>query len=194
LNRIFQPPVKPRTYAWIACAVLFAGATVWINYEVKVNMQSADSGGGTRQLGNIKVGDPAPEFSARDLADHDVNLADYRGRKVVLIDFWATWCGPCKMAMPGLQSVQDDFKSRGLEILSVNQGESSEQAGSFMKKKGYGFHVLLDPDSAIGDKYAVRGIPTVVVVDKTGMVRFIRVGYGPDDSELRRTLERLVKK
>lgn len=96
--------------------------------------------------------------------------------------------------MPGLQSVQDDFKGRGLEILSVNQGESSEQAGAFMKKKGYGFHVLLDADSAIANDYGVRGIPTIVAVDKTGVVRWIRVGYRPDDSDLREVLERLLKK
>ena len=95
--------------------------------------------------------------------------------------------------MPGLQSVQDDLKNRGLEILSVNERESSEQAGAIMKSKGYGFHVLLDPDAAIGARYGVRGIPTMVVVDKKGVVRWIRVGYSPDDTDLRRELERLVK-
>jgi peroxiredoxin len=186
--------VKPRPYAWFAAGILFVGATVWINYEVKVGIQSVGAGGTTRELGNIKVGEPAPDFSAEDLAGRTINLADYRGQKVVLVDFWATWCGPCRMAMPGLQSLQDDFKGRGLEILSVNQGESSEQAGDFMKKKGYGFHVLLDPHSAIGAKYAVRGIPTVVAVDKQGVVRWIRVGYRPGDSDLRRVLEPLIRK
>ena len=185
--------MKPRPYAWIAAGLLFAGATVWINYEVKVNIQAAADDGATREMGDVKIGQPAPDFSAQDLADQTVKLADYRGQKVVLIDFWATWCGPCRMAMPGLQSVQDDLKSRGLEILSVNQGESSGQAGAFMKSKGYGFHVLLDPHSAIGAQYAVRGIPTLVAVDKTGVVRWIRVGYRPDDTDLRQELERLLK-
>jgi len=185
--------VKPRLYAWIACAVLFAGATVWLNYEVKVKIQSDGSSGGAQQLSNLKVGQPAPDFSAKDLAGHDVRLADYRGQKVVLIDFWATWCMPCQMAMPGLQKVLDNFKDRGLEVLSVDQGESSEQAGSFMKKKGYGFHVLLDTDSEIGDKYGVRAIPTLVAVDKAGVVRFIRVGYRQDESDLRQVLETIVK-
>ena len=123
-----------------------------------------------------------------------MNLSDYRGQKVVLVDFWATWCGPCRMTMPGLQSLQDDFKGRGLEILSVDLGESSEQAGGFMRRKGYGFHVLLDPDSAIAAKYGVRGIPTLVAVDKQGVVRKIRVGYRPDDGDLQRVLERLTSK
>jgi peroxiredoxin len=194
LRETTKPSVKSVPYIRIAAVLLFVGGTVWINYEVKARIQTAGSDGSTRQLGNVKVGQPAPAFSAKDLADHTVSLADYRGQKVVLVDFWATWCGPCRMAMPGLQSVQDDFKGRGLEILSVNQGESSEQAGAFMKKKGYGFHVLLDADSAIANDYGVRGIPTIVAVDKTGVVRWIRVGYRPDDSDLREVLERLLKK
>ncbi len=77
-------PVKlPRNF-WIASGVLFAAATVWINYEVKVNIQSASASGTTAQLGNIDVGQVAPEFSARDLAGRTVNLADYRGQQAVL--------------------------------------------------------------------------------------------------------------
>jgi len=185
--------MSPRSFAWIAAGMIFAGATLWINYEVKVNLQAGTAAGATRELGNLKVGQPAPDFSAPDLAGQTVSLSDYRGQKVVLLDFWATWCGPCKMAMPGLQSLQDDFKKRGLEILSLNEGESAEQAGNFIKKKGYGFHVLLDASSAIGASYGVRGIPTLVV-DKQGLVRWIRVGYSPDDSDLRRVLEPLFQK
>jgi peroxiredoxin len=186
--------VKPRPYAWITSGILFAAATVWINYEVKVKIQSGSADGATQQLGSIRVGEPAPVFSAEDVAGETVGLGDFRGQKVVLVDFWATWCGPCRMAMPGLQSLLNDFKDRGLEILSINQGESAEQAAAFMKKKGYGFHVLLDPDSSIASRYFVRGIPTVLVVDKEGIVQWIRVGYSPNDSDLRRLLERLVKK
>ncbi len=183
--------MTPRTLGWIAAGIVFAGATVWINYEVKVHLQGR-SDGATQQLGNIQVGQPAPPFSAPDLTGQTVSLADYRGRKTVVLDFWATWCGPCKMAMPGLQQVLDDYKGRGLEILSLNEGESAEQAGSFIKRKGYGFHVLLDRDSAIGARYGVRGIPTVVVVDREGIVRWIQVGYLPSDEALRRALEPLL--
>ena len=80
------------------------------------------------------------------------------------------------------------------EILSINQGEPSAQASEFMKKRGYDFHVLLDPDSAIGALYAVRGIPTVVVVDKAGVVQFIQVGYSPSDLPLQKVVERFVNK
>ena len=184
--------MKPLPYAWITAGILFAGATVWINYEVKINIQAARESGSTGQLGNIKAGQPAPDFSAQDLSGRTVTLAEYRGQKVVVLDFWATWCGPCRMAMPGLQAVQEKFKGRGLEILSINQGEAPAVAGNFMKKRGYDFHVLLDPDSTIGAKYAVRGIPTMVAVDKAGVVRWIRVGYLPDDGDLKLMVERLI--
>jgi peroxiredoxin len=186
--------MKPLRYPWIAAGILFAGATIWINYEVKVKLQGGAKNGSVRQLGEIKVGEPAPAFAAQDLASQTVRLGDDRGQKVTLIDFWATWCAPCKMALPGLQSVFDDFKARGVEVLSVDEGESAAQAGSYIKAKAYGFHVLLDPESAIGASYGVTGIPTLVVVDQAGIVRWIRIGYTPDDAPLRKVLEKLVRK
>ena len=172
--------------------MVFAAATLWINYQVKENIEADSSGGSVHQLGTLTVGDPAPEFATTDLAAHAVKLSDYQGRHVVLIDFWATWCGPCKMAMPGLQSLLDDFKPRGLEILSVNEGESAEQAGAYIAQKAYGFHVLLDPKNSIGATYGVRGIPTLLLVDQAGIIRWIRVGYAPDDSDLRRVIEKFL--
>jgi peroxiredoxin len=179
---------------WWTAGIIFAAATVWINYEVKVHVQTPAGAtrAGQSKLGKIAVGQPAPDFSAPDLTGRTVKLSDYRGQKVLLIDFWATWCGPCRMAMPELQTMLNEFGGRGLEILSVNQGESAGQAGAFMKKKGYGFHVLLDADSAIATSYDVRGIPTVVAVDRRGIVRWIGVGYTPGDIELKESLERIL--
>ena len=186
--------MKPLPSAWIAAGILCAGATVCINYEVMVKLQGGEKSGSVRQLGAIKVGQPAPDFTAQDLAGQTVKLGEDRGQKVTVVDFWATWCGPCKMSMPGLQAVLDNFKGQGVEVLSVNEGESPEQAGSYIKSKAYGFHVLLDPDSAIGASYGVTGIPTLVVVDQAGIVRWIRIGYTPDDAPLRKVLEKLVRK
>ena len=178
---------------WIAVGVLFAAVSAYIQYEVKVRLHHRQAGGSKRELGNLKLGDPAPDFSSRDLSEGPVSLVSYRGRKVVLLDFWATWCGPCRMAMPGLQSLHDEFKDRGLEILSVNQDEPAVQVRHFINRKKYTVHVILDPDSAIGHRYGVRGIPTLVVVDKQGLVQWLQVGYSQDQSELRQLLERLTK-
>jgi peroxiredoxin len=171
---------------------LFALATIAIHYEVKIGLHQQRSGS-VHKLGNVEVGQPAPDFSLPDLSTNTVTLSLYRGQKVVLMDFWATWCGPCRMAMPDLQDLQDKFKDRGFEILSVNQGESAEQVRNFIQRKKYTFHVVLDQDGAVGGKYGVRGIPTLVLVDKKGVVQWLSVGYSGNDDDLRQLLERLTK-
>jgi peroxiredoxin len=178
--------------AWISLGALFALATIAIHYEVKIGLHQQRSGS-VHKLGNVEVGQPAPDFSLPDLSTNTVTLSLYRGQKVVLMDFWATWCGPCRMAMPDLQDLQDKFKDRGFEILSVNQGESAEQVRNFIQRKKYTFHVVLDQDGAVGGKYGVRGIPTLVLVDKKGVVQWLSVGYSGNDDDLRQLLERLTK-
>ena len=178
---------------WAAAGVLFAIASLAIHYQVKFRMHQGQGGGSVRQMGNLKVGETAPDFSLQDLTNQPVTLSSYRGQKVVLLDFWATWCGPCKMAMPGLQALHEEFKDRGLEILSLNQGETGEQVRNFISRKKYTFHVVLDQDQAVGNKYGVRGIPTLVVVDKRGLVQWLHVGYSEDTSDLHQLLQRLLQ-
>jgi len=191
----FQPisnMTKMPKLFWIICGVLFAAASVGIHYEVKFVMHQQNSGP-VQAMGNVKDGQPAPDFSLPDLSSNTVTLSSYRGQKVVLLDFWATWCGPCRMAMPGLQDLQDKFKDHGLEILSVNQGEAAEQVVSFIQRKKYTFHVVLDQDGAVGGKYSVQGIPTLVLVDKHGVVQWLRVGYSENEDDLRQLVEKLTK-
>ena len=184
---------KSRQIVWIAGLAVFAMASIWINYEVKVNVQRGHSGGSVHEMGNVKLAQPAPDFSARDLSGNNVSLASYRGQKVVLLDFWATWCGPCRMAMVGLQTLQDKFKDQGFEILSVNQGEPASQVSQFISRKKYGFHVVLDADGSVSAKYGVRAIPTMVLVDKRGVIQWLQVGYDKDESGLQQAIERLIK-
>ncbi|MBU6411166.1 MAG: TlpA family protein disulfide reductase [Verrucomicrobia bacterium] len=183
---------RPPKIIWIIAGVLFAAASVAINYQVKFVMHHR-SVGSVQEMGNIKVGQPAPDFTLRDLSGHAVALSAYRGRKIVLMDFWATWCGPCRMAMPGLQELADKYHGHGLEILSVNQGEPADHVRDFIQREKYTFHVVLDQNQAVGGQYGVQGIPTLVLVDKKGVVRWIRVGYSPNDDDLKKLVEKLTK-
>jgi peroxiredoxin len=97
------------------------------------------------------------------------------------------------MAMPGLQVLADKFKGQGLEILSVDQGESAEVVRPFIEKEKYSFHVVLDKDQAAAQHYGVQGIPTLVLVDKNGVVQWIRVGYSSNEDDLRQLVEKLTK-
>jgi cytochrome c biogenesis protein CcmG/thiol:disulfide interchange protein DsbE len=184
--------MKPSRAFWIIAGLLFAVASVAIHYEIKIVLHS-ESAGPVPEMGNVRVDSPAPDFSLQDLANREVTLSSYHDRKVVLMDFWATWCGPCRMAMPGLQKLQDDFKDHSLEVLSIDQSESAEQVHSFLEHRKYFFHVVLDSKGAVGNKYGVRGIPTVVLVDKKGLIRWLKVGYSPEENELRRLVEQLTR-
>jgi peroxiredoxin len=177
----------------IAALAFFAAATIWINYQVKVNVQGGGSQGKVEKMGNVTLGEAAPDFSALDLSNRMVSLTDYRGKKVVLLDFWATWCPPCRMEMVNLQSLQDKFTGTNFEILSLNQGETADQVQQFITRKKYGFHVLLD-SGQVSSKYGVRAIPDLVLVGKDGTIQWLQVGYTEDDNQLENKIKSLTVK
>ncbi len=137
-------------------------------------------GGGMEDSGAIAVGEAAPDWTLTDPAGKAVSLADYRGR-VVVMDFWATWCGPCIMAMPGLQELHEEFDDDKVAIVGVNCWESGDPA-QFMADKGFDYDLLLGGDE-VAAAYGVRGIPTFYVLDQDGRVAFHEVGFDPDGKQ-----------
>ncbi len=122
------------------------------------------------------VGQAAPQFSLPLLDGGTFDLASYRGKQVVLLDFWATWCGPCRVAMPTLVEVSREYADKGVRYFAVNLREKPEVIRSYLKEAKLEIVVPLDKDGGIARKYNVNGIPTMVIVGKDGKVKKVHVG------------------
>jgi peroxiredoxin len=180
-----------RRLARIAVFALFAAFTVWINYEVKFAMRQ--DVGTVTALGDLAVGAPAPDFSLTDLEGATVSLAAMRPQKMVLIEFWATWCPPCRMVLATLQRMEQSLRDHDVEVLSINQGEAADAVRHYVEQEGTPFHVVLDADGTVAQRYRVMSLPTMLLIDRRGVVRWIHVGHMPDTDDLRDVIERLGK-
>lgn len=122
-----------------------------------------------------KVGNPAPDFTLKDLDGETISLSDYAGRPV-LINFWATWCGPCEAEMPEIDAAYQAYRDEGFVVLAVDLQEHPDTVRSFIDYYGFEFPVLLDRNHDVGDRYLVRGLPTTYFVDPSGTVAHIYIG------------------
>jgi thiol-disulfide isomerase/thioredoxin len=125
------------------------------------------------------VGKPAPAVSLKLLEGGEFQLKDHHGKDVVMIDFWATWCGPCVMELPLLTEVAADYKDKGVAFFAINLQEKPEQIRKFLKDKKLAMTVPLDSAGSVGMAYHADAIPMLVLIDKKGVVRSVHVGYNP---------------
>jgi len=151
---------------------------------------------GTNEDGGNQLpvpGREAPDFTLVGLDGETVSLRDFRGSPVFL-NFWATWCGPCRFEMPFIQEVYEDpdWQATGLVILSVNIGESGSEVQEFLDNEGLGFAVLLDSSSTVAQKYNIRYIPTTFSIDENGIIDHIDTGAFPGTRELEGRLLNLI--
>ena len=116
---------------------------------------------------------PPLELADADGANH--RLADYRG-KVVLVNFWATWCEPCKSEMPGLQQLADELRDRAFVLYSVDLQEDGQQVDAFQRQYGLNLYALLDDSGDVTRAYGVRALPATFLIDQHGVVRQQRLG------------------
>jgi peroxiredoxin len=142
---------------------------------------------------SIAPGAPAPAFQLHSAASTDVSLNDLKGQ-VVLINFWASWCGPCRQEMPVLEQLYRKYKAAGFTLIGVNVEPKSGDAEGFLKSTPVSFPILFDPDSKVSRLYEVTGMPSTVIVDRAGKVRYIHHGYKPgEESEYLDQIRTLVR-
>lgn len=122
----------------------------------------------------LEVGQPAPEITLNDLQDQSTSLSAYRGRAVIL-NFWATWCAPCKEEMPVLESAYQKYVDE-IVVVGVNARESRDVAGAFAQEIGISFPVWLDLAGSAGAAYRVSGYPTTYFIDSGGILRAAHIG------------------
>ena len=129
------------------------------------------------------VGKPAPDFELELAAGGKVKLSELKDKSVVILDFWATWCPPCRKSLPVVAEVAKAYKEKGVAFYAVNQQEDEETIKGFQEKQKLQFTVALDPEGAIGEAYGVKGIPQTVIIGKDGTVQAVHVGALPDLKE-----------
>jgi peroxiredoxin len=166
-------------------AVLLAGA-LWI----WISRPAADGANG--ELSAPRPGFLAPDFSLQNAEGQTVTLSELRGQPVV-INFWASWCPPCRAEMPALERI--DQETPGLALLAVNatSQDSREQALAFMDENGLGLPVLFDRDGEVARRYEVRSLPTTFFIDATGVIQEVVIGGPLAEALLRLRIERLFE-
>jgi len=128
------------------------------------------------------VGKPAPDFTLAMLEGEDFSLLKAKG-KVVVLDFWATWCAPCVRSLPPLIEAMADFSPEQVAFVTVNQGESRKQVQRFLEIRDFQMPVAFDPDMEVGAKFGAEAIPYTVVVDPNGTVTYVTMGASPESEK-----------
>ena len=125
---------------------------------------------------------PAGNFTLKSASGQNVKLSEFRGQ-VVLINFWASWCGPCRQEMPHLDAIHKKYQPLGFTVFGVNVEQDREMADKILRDIPVSFPILFDDDNTVSKLYDVDAMPVTVLVDRNGEVRFMHKGYKPGYEE-----------
>ena len=139
------------------------------------------------------VSGPAPAFTLTTLAGQPSGLNAYKGQ-VVMVNFWATWCGPCQQEMPLLDQMYKKYKPAGFTLIGVNVDKEAPAVKQLLERKPVSFPVLLDPANQVSKAYHVDEMPSSVIIDRKGQIRYIHRGYKPgDENDYQDRIRQLIR-
>ena len=139
------------------------------------------------------VSGKAPEFTLHSRSGQNLRLSDFRGQ-VLLINFWASWCGPCRQEMPLLEDLYKRYSKLGFTILGVNVDNDSTKANNYLRDIKVTFPIMYDTTNAVSKSYNVNAMPTTVIVDRNGNMRFLHQGYKPGyERDYKKQVVQLIK-
>jgi thiol-disulfide isomerase/thioredoxin len=154
----------------------------WETYIADLEKESKEKR--RAELAKLMINEAAPPFTLKSIDGSEVSLASLKG-KIVIVDFWATWCGPCIASFPGMKKAVEKYKADAdVKFVFIDTWENGEKdkvkksVADFIEKNAYPFHVLMDYDNKIVEQFKVEGIPTKFVIDANSNVRFKSVGFG----------------
>jgi len=176
-----------RWWAFTLAILLLGAGWTWLS---RVPASVATVG----QIPSPREGFPAPDFTLDTLGGESATLSAYRG-KVVIVNLWASWCGPCRAEMPAIQKVYAANRERGLEVLAVNGTFQDSESGAqaFAQELGLTFPILLDRDGAVSKRYLLRALPSTFFVDRKGVIRSVVFGGPMTEALVQTKIEALLQ-
>ena len=166
--------MKSETGIFLVAAVMLLAVSVGVT--ARTGIARSQPTGTMNLISAARVGARAPDFCLNDLDGHKVCSSEFRG-KTLLIDFWASWCGPCKTEMPAYEKFQERYASRGLVVIGIGLSmDTPANLKKFAQKLGVHYTLLMGT-MAVQNKFGLRGIPTTILVDKKGVIRKRTVGF-----------------
>src|SRR5690348_4650161 len=179
---------EPRHWTAILLALLLLGAG-W-TWATCAPASLASLG----RLPSPREGLPAPDFTLRSLSGGSLSISSERG-SVVVVNFWASWCGPCRSEMPVIEQVYGDDHDRGLSVIAINTTfqNSQAEARAFARELGLTFPIVLDLDGSVSKTYLLRALPSTYIVDRHGIIRAVILGGPMTEALLRSKVEPLLQ-
>jgi peroxiredoxin len=172
-----RPLLRTAVASLVALAVI-GGAVTYFSVRDDGGSAPAEAAGALDDRSPVR-GEPAPDFELVTSEGEVVQLSDLRG-SVVLVNFWATWCTPCKKELPAIQAIYDEKRDEGLEVLEVNVQEDADSAAAFFEDRDLTLPLLLDAEGEVYQQYGLQGLPDSFFVDREGNIAAVNFGYLPE--------------